>query len=436
MTPVLAALATGPAAPWVFLALLVPIFGLGVVLMRGFAPGALIVAILRRYLWINLAYVGLIAVAIGIGLALIAQERGLRVGAAAAADKFDMVVTAPGSDVTAMLAAVYLQPADINLVDGAILDQLERDPRVRIAAPLGFGDSHRGAPIVGTTWEFVAHLAGPDFEVAPWSDPFSVIAGADAPAEIGDQFEPAHGVGTTAEEGVHGDILTVTARLPRTGSPWDRALLTPIEGVWLVHGLADGHAPERAGQLGPPFDPAFTPGTPAIIVTADSLGSAYGLQSQWDSRSDTMAFFPGAVLSRLYGVLGDIRQVMSILALVTQVLVAASVLLGLFILTRLFRRQLAMLGALGAPGRFVTAVVWGYAMALLTAGAVLGCALALVAVGAISDVIAARTQLIVPATLGWAEAHAVATFLLVASLVALVPARLLGGADVLSGLRS
>ncbi len=78
-----------------------------------------------------------------------------------------------------------------------------------------------------------------------------------------------------------------------------------------------------------------------------------------------MAFFPGAVLAQLHALMGDIRQIMSVMAVLTQVLVTAGVLTGLIALARLFARRLALLRALGAPGRFVFAVVWSYAATLI-----------------------------------------------------------------------
>ncbi len=53
------------------------------------------------------------------------------------------------------------------------------------------------------------------------------------------------------------------------------------------------------------------------------------------------------------------------MAVLTQVLVTAGVLTGLIALARLFARRLALLRALGAPGRFVFAVVWSYAATLI-----------------------------------------------------------------------
>ena len=51
-------------------------------------------------------------------------------------------------------------------------------------------------------------------------------------------------------------------------------------------------------------------------------------------------------------------HLMSVLSLGTQILVAASVMAGLIVLSRLFARRLALLQAPGAPARKIFALVW------------------------------------------------------------------------------
>ncbi|KAA9005959.1 FtsX-like permease family protein [Histidinibacterium aquaticum] len=417
-------------------ALLLPGAILAALLLRGFAPGPLVRALLWRFRWANAVFALLIAISVGSGLALIAQERGLRQGTAQAADKFDMVVSAPGSELTMMLAAVFLQATDAPLLDGETYQEIATHPRVKIAAPLAFGDSYERAPVVGTIADFVTYLSDGEIEGRMWTSTFEAVAGANAPAGIGDSFVPAHGHGDSAEEGAHGDAFTVVGRLPPTGSPWDNAILIPVEAVWAVHGLADGHAPDAESRLGPPFDARYFPGTPAVVVRAESLGATYALRSEFTRDAETMAFFPGAVLSDLYRIMGDVRQAMSALTLVTQALVAISVLLGLFILSRLFRRQLALLRALGAPPRFIMAVIWSYAAALLAAGTALGIGLGYLTAAVLSRVVTARTDILVQASLGWTEMHLAAGFLSAMLVLSLVPAWSVLRAPVLSGLRS
>ncbi|KAA8609256.1 hypothetical protein AL036_04170 [Salipiger aestuarii] len=415
---------------------LVPALLTGALVLRGYAPWPLVRAILWRFRGASALFVLLIAVSVGMGIGLLAQERGLRRGTAQAADKFDLVITAPGSELTAMLATVFLQPADMGLLDGATWDEIAGHDSVALAAPLAFGDSFGASAVVGTTLGFARYLADGQITGRPWQAEGEALIGALVPLEIGAEFTPAHGVGDAVDDHAHGDAhIRVVGRLGRSGTPWDRAILVPIETVWEVHGLANGHAP-GTGRLGPPFDAAYFPGTPAVVVHSDALWANYALRSEFTRDRETMAFFPGAVLAQLYGVLGDVRQVMSLMALVTQALVAASVLLGLFILSRLFRRQIALLRALGAPARFVFAVVWCFGAALLLSGALLGLCAGVGTASVLARVVTARTDVLVAAPVGWTEIHFLAVFVSVTLLLSLLPAAIVLRQPVVQGLRS
>jgi putative ABC transport system permease protein len=188
-------------------------------------------------------------------------------------------------------------------------------------------------------------------------------------------------------------------------------------------------------QIGPPFDADFFPGTPAIIVQPKALWASYSLRAEF-TNSDSMGFFPGAVLARLYAVLGDMRQAMSVLSTVSLALVAISVLIGLMILIRLFQRQLATLRALGAPVRFVFAVVWSYAVCLLALGALLAGVFGQIATTVLSHILTQRSDIVIQAPLGWTEAHMIAGFITLASFAALLPAWRTRHQSIVSALRS
>lgn len=416
--------------------LLLPGLVTGLIVLRGYAPGRLVRAMLRRFSVSNAIFVGLIAVSVAIGVGLTAQERGLRQGSARAAAAFDLIVAAPGSEITVMLAAVYLQPSDVPLLTGDQYAEISADPDVALAAPIAFGDSYDGAPVVGTTADFVAHLAGDLAEGRIFATSTEAVAGAFATVPVGESFTPAHGHGAAAEDDAHaGSSYTVTGRMAPTGSPWDRAILVPIEGVWEVHGLANGHAPAAGDQIGPPFDAAYFPGTPAVLVRADALWGSYALQSRF-TRPDMMAFFPGTVLAQMHGLMRDVREAMSLLAVVTQVLVTVSILAGLVILTRIFARGLALLRAIGAGRRFVFAVVWSYSATLIAAGSVIGLGLGWLAAMGFSRVITARTDVLVTANVTWTEVQLVAGFVSLTLILALLPALAATRRQLLTDLRN
>ncbi len=420
---------------WLVL-LLLPAVITGLIVIWGFRPQALVGALLWRFRWTNLTFVALIAISIGIGVGLIAQERGLRKGTARAAEKFDLIVAAPGSEITMMFAAVYLNPSDVPLLGGEIYNEIATHDDVDLAAPIAFGDSYLSSPVVGTTPQFVTHLAGNPSEGRLFAGSGEAVAGSRVDLKLGETFEPAHGIGDSAEEDAHaGHALTIVGRMTPTGSPWDKAILVPVESVWEVHGLTNGHGPERQTQIGPPFEADYFPGTPAILVHANELWANYALRSEF-TRDDTMAFFPGAVLAQLHALMGDIRQIMSVMAVLTQVLVTAGVLTGLIALARLFARRLALLRALGAPGRFVFAVVWSYAATLIVLGSAIGLGVGWIAVDVISSIVTSRTDILVTATLDWPEFHLIAGFVSLTVLLALLPAFMAMSRNIITDLRA
>src|SRR5262249_9789364 len=140
------------------------------------------------------AVVALIGVAVALGVAVTAEERALRVGTARAAADFDLIVGARGSPTQLVLGAVYLGPMTLDPVPGHVLQRLEREAGVVYAAPLAFGDSHRGFPMVGSTPDFVT-AAGkrPLAEGRVFASLREVVLGADVNLRVGESFEATHG---------------------------------------------------------------------------------------------------------------------------------------------------------------------------------------------------------------------------------------------------
>ncbi|MCV6546884.1 MAG: FtsX-like permease family protein [Cohaesibacter sp.] len=403
---------------------LMPCIMVGLYVSHGFRPLPLVRAMLWQFRWTSLMFIALIATSVALGVGLLAQERGLRQGTAKAAEKFDLIIAAPGSEVTNVLAAVYLQPTDLSLLDGKLYNEIANHDHVSFAAPIAFGDSYQGAPVVGTTLDFLQHLSGELRKGRAFEKPFEAVVGSAIDLPLGSHFTPAHGTGHSAEADAHeGEVFRIVGRMQPTGSPWDKAILVPVEAVWLVHGMGTGHKPQEGARLGPPFDPDYFPGTPAILVRAEELWANYALKSEF-TRKESMAIFPGAVLSQLHAILGDIRSVMSIMAVITQILVAGGVLTGLVILTRLFSRRLALLRAIGAPRRFVFSIVWSFAAILIGAGAVSGLGFGFVTTALLSNIISERTDILIKASLQWPEFHLLAGFVSITILLAMIPAGL------------
>ncbi len=373
----------------------------------------------------------LIVVATAIGVAISAQEAALRRGSARAADRFDLLVAAPGSQTDATLAAIYLRPGSVPLMTPADAARALAEPRVRFAAPLGFGDSYKGSPVVGTIAAFVEHLSGGLQAGRMFLEENEAVAGAAVALRIGETFHPAHGLaaddddddgdaGQTAVLHEHGVALAIVGRMKPTGTPWDNAIVIPIESVWRTHQLPTGHLPSET-RLGPPFAADKVPGVPAVVMAPRSVNDAYGLRGLWRTPT-TMAFFPAEALTPLYAIMGDIRDLMSWFALATQGLVVVAILAGIIAILNLHRRQFAVLRALGAPKLYVFACVFTQIAVIIVGGALAGLLLGAGAAFVLSKLFALRTGIALPLEIGAGEFALVAGFVVFGLLAAIAPA--------------
>lgn len=369
-----------------------------------------VLADLRR-LWAgSVVIVLLVALAVALGVTVTLQERALRLGSARAADRFDLVVGAAGSDTQLVLSAVFLQIAPLPLVSGDVLRRLTDDPHVAWAAPIGFGDSFDGLPIVGTTQAMVTDgdtrslREGRSFAALD-----EAVVGAAANLPLGRVIKPLHGL---PGEGGHvhpgpAFTYTVVGRLPPTGTPWDRAILVPIEAVWRLHGLyggtrsADQAAPKTADvdlaaplRLGPPWG-ADLPGVPAILVKPKSVIAAYKLRVAYRTAA-TLGVFPAEVLTRLYATLGDARFVLASVAAGAQALVAAAIALVGLVHVVQRRRQIGALRALGTPRVVLFGIVWLEMFILAGLGLLLGLGLGYAAARLLAGLLEARSGVVLP----------------------------------------
>ncbi|MEF3132467.1 ABC transporter permease [Rhizobium sp. 268] len=397
-----------------------------------------------RRLWAgSLVVVLLVALATALGVCVVLQERALRLGSARAADKFDLVIGAGGSETQLVLSSVFLQPSPLPLMPGDVLARLAADPRVDWAAPIGFGDSFSGYPIVGTTVTLAENLSGGFAEGRIFAREGEAVIGSAVKLPLGAEIKPMHGV---AEEGgeTHTELVYhVAGRLRPTGTAWDRAILVPIQAVWHIHGLGAeehegeaGHDHEHEGaghdvhEHHGEIDPdavidekwaADAPGLPAILVKPKTIADAYKLRQEYRS-GNTVAVFPGEVLTNLYGTLGDAKQILVAVAAGAQALVAASLVLVTVIHIGQRRRQIGALRAFGAPRGAIFGIVWLEFFFLVVVGIGLGFTFGYAAALTLSGMFSQTSGIAMPVGFAREDAGLAAVLLLFATILAALPA--------------
>lgn len=196
-----------------------------------------------------------------------------------------------------------------------------------------------------------------------------------------------------------------------------------------------GHPDFAVIPVGPPWDRAELPGVPAVVVKPASFAAAYALRQRYRAAEDTMAVFPAEVLVQLYALLGDVRDLVATISVLTQTLVIGAVLLAVLASLVQRRRMIGVLRALGASRPFVFATIWLHVALTLTLGALAGVLVGWVGAFLVSLGFQDRTGIALPVSLGPPEAILVGAIVLIGLLLAAIPAAMAYRGSVAAALR-
>lgn len=162
----------------------------------------------------------------------------------------DLVLGAQGSPLQLILSSVYQVDAPTGNIDYSEAKTWMRNPMVKTAIPLAFGDNYHGYRIVGTTPQYLDKFGARLQDGKVFANNFDVVIGSSIAEKmqlkIGDKFFGSHG---DAEEGeVHENhAYVVTGIASKTGKVVDNLILCNIQSVWAMHDHE--HAEGEAGEV-------------------------------------------------------------------------------------------------------------------------------------------------------------------------------------------
>lgn len=316
----------------------------------------------------------------------------------------DLVVGAKGSPLQLILSSVYHIDTPTGNIPLESLDLLRRDPFVARAIPLALGDNFRGARIVGTEPGFLAIHGAELAQGAMFGAIGTAVVGASAAREtgltIGRKFAGTHGLGDDGH--VHDNLpFTVTGILKPTGTVTDRLILTSVESVWAMHGIAApgaAAAKDQAGHDHAAHDHAGhdhgekvldrraapEPEITAILVTYRNAMAAVRLPAAINRQTALQAASPAAETARLLGLFGAALDGARLFSWLIALTGALSVFVVLLSAAKAREGDMALLRVMGATRSQAAGTVLLEGLIIAAVGAVLGLAAAhgLLAVGA------------------------------------------------------
>ncbi len=178
--------------------------------------------------------------------------------------------------------------------------------------------------------------------------------------EIGDRIEPSHNLEGAVAHAHHHD-WEVVGILKETGTPIDRVVLINLDSFYRI--------PEHAGGLIPTTN---EPGLSSILLFARGAYGKLRLYGALRNRSDLQVADVATQIRKLLDIVGGIREFFMVMAWLVVVTGVVGIMVAIYNTMNDRRREIAIMRALGAHRRGVFMVIVGEALALGTAGAVVG----------------------------------------------------------------
>lgn len=332
-----------------------------------------------------------IALASGLLLCVWMVKQQAQAAFADTATSFDAVLGARGSKLQLVLNAVFHVEASPGNLAWADYEAIRRHPLVKTAMPIAVGDNFRGYRVVGTLPAQLEALEyRPGRKVTVHTGRF--IAGLDVneavvgsfAAErlglrVGDRFHPYHGLDYNPES-VHEDEYTVVGVLDPTGTPMDRVIWIPIEGLQTMK----GHDPKAATEIS------------AVLLQLRAPSAGFILDQAYNKQGNRLTFaYPvGTIVAELFAKIGWFDRVLALVAYLVALVAAASVLASIYNSMSARRRDLAILRALGARRRTVFGAVVAEAACIGALGALAGFAVYAVLFAVVAQIIRAQTGVV------------------------------------------
>ena len=241
--------------------------------------------------WIRLALTAL-SIVVSAGVALLAYNISTQVseGIIGGASRYDMIIGPAGSSTQLAMNTLFFTDQPLGTIPYSLIDAIQSTGMVNEVVPFSMGDSYNDSPVVGTTPGLLTDKPLKDGRMFEASG--EAVIGADTAAQyglrVGDSFVTSHGLsGGGAEHGAA--PLTVVGVLARTNSAFDRAVFTPCETVWALHGHEEEEDHEHEDHAG-------SGEICAVLVRSRSIADYSALMSHYESEASLLAINPNTVL--------------------------------------------------------------------------------------------------------------------------------------------
>ncbi|WOR15024.1 ABC transporter permease [Hyphomonas sp. FCG-A18] len=380
-----------------------------------------------------------IALSVALFLGVDKTRKAARAGFDNTISGTDLIVGAPSGQINLLLYSVFRIGNATAEISWDAFEDLQAREDIAWAVPISLGDSHRGYRVMGTSTAYFDHYKyGKQQSLTlregeRFDDVFDAVIGAEVARElnysVGTPLVLTHGLGQGGLSDHDNRPFRVVGVLAPTGTPVDRTIHVPVEGITAIHvgwetGARNPLADTISEEMIRTFD--LTPKTvTAAYIGLKSRGSILRTRRAINTnRSEPLlAIIPGQALSELWETVGAVERILLAISAFVVAVGLVSILTSILSSLNERRREMSILRATGAkPGHIFTLLV-AEAVFLGLIGAIAGVVLVQGLIFAAAPVLSAQYGIALMGTApGLTDAITIGVVGLAAFLLGIMPA--------------
>lgn len=251
----------------------------------------------------------------------------------------DLVVGAKGSPLQLVLASVLHLDNPTGNIQYEKAKKIGKNPMVKFAVPISYGDNYKGYRIVGTTPQFLS-LYKAELQKGHFVEKTMQVVLGNSVAKklnlnIGDTFLSSHGLAEN-DLHIHNEPLTVVGILKPTQKVIDRLIITNLKSVWNVHHHEHEHQCSHHQEI------------TSLLLTFKNPRALLTLPRTINKQTNMQSALPKYELEKLYKYTGTGLNIIAFVAYLILVISGITIFISLYKMVKEHAFDLALLRTYGA----------------------------------------------------------------------------------------
>ncbi|MAF33486.1 MAG: ABC transporter permease [Desulfobacterales bacterium] len=299
----------------------------------------------------------------------------------------DLIIGARSGPVQLLLYSVFRIGNATNNISWKSYQEIARNPNVKWTIPISLGDSHKGYRVMGTStdyFKFFRFTGRRPLEMAYgriFDEVFDAVLGAEVAKtldyRVDDPIIIAHGAGEVSFIKHDDKPFEVVGILKRTGTPVDRTIHVPLEGIEAIHidwkdgAPPPGHSISSDQVVNMDLTPKAITGFFVGLKSRIAVFSVQRFVNEYP-QEPLLAILPGVALQELWDLIGVAENALFAVSGFVVVVGLSGMLIALMTSLNERRREMAILRSVGARPLHVFSLIVGESAMLTFLGVIAG----------------------------------------------------------------